>query len=39
MLDRIFERCVLAMGECPIWTYWDIVGKAPNPEKPCKKAA
>jgi hypothetical protein len=22
-----------------LWTYWDIVGKAPNPEKPCKKAA
>lgn len=39
MLDRIFERCVVAMVECPIWTYWDIVGKAPNPEKPCKKAA
>jgi hypothetical protein len=30
MLDRIFERCVAAMAECPTWTYWDIIGKAPK---------
>jgi hypothetical protein len=27
ILNRIFERCVVAMLECPIWTYWDIIGK------------
>ena len=38
MLDRIFERCVVAMVECPIWTYWDIVGRLlilKNLEKGC----
>jgi hypothetical protein len=25
ILNRIFERCVVAMLECPIWTYWDII--------------
>ena len=39
MLDRIFERCTVAMVECPIWTYWDIVGKAPKLRKSSLKAA
>jgi transposase-like protein len=39
MLDRIFERCVVAMAESPIWTYWDIIGKAPKPRKTRLKAA
>jgi transposase-like protein len=39
MLDRIFERCTFAMIECPIWTYWDIIGKAPKPRKQYLKAA
>jgi transposase-like protein len=39
MLDRIFERCTLAMVECPIWTYWDIIGKAPKPRTSGLKVA
>lgn len=39
MLDRIFERCVVAMVECSTWTYWDIVAKAPKPNKSRLKAA
>jgi transposase-like protein len=33
MLDRIFDRCVVAMAESPIWTYWDIIGKPPKGQK------
>jgi transposase-like protein len=33
MLDRIFERCITAMADCPKWTYWDIIGKAPHLKK------
>ncbi len=33
MLDRIFERCITAMADCPQWTYWDIIGKAPHLKK------
>ena len=39
MLDQIFERCLLAMIECPIWTYWDIIDKAPIHKKSPLKAA
>jgi transposase-like protein len=39
MLDRIFERCIVAMVECPIWTYWDIIGKTPNLKNLSQKAA
>ena len=33
MLDRIFERCITAMADCPPWTYWDIIGKATHLKK------
>jgi transposase-like protein len=39
MLDRIFERCVVAMVECPMWTYWDIIGKASKLKKSRLKVA
>jgi len=38
-VDQIFDRCVAAMVECPIWTYWDIIGKASIPKKLSPKAA
>ena len=38
MLDRIFERCTVAMVECPIYG-WDIIGKAPKPRKSSLKGA
>ena len=39
MLDQIFDRCIAAMVECPIWTYWDVIGKAPNPKNLSPKTA
>jgi len=33
MLERIFEHCIVAMTDCPQWTYWDIIGKSPKLKK------
>jgi transposase-like protein len=39
MLDQIFEHCIAAMVGCSIWTYWDVIGKTPNPKNASPKAA
>jgi len=31
--DLIFDRCVTAVAACPIWTYWDIIGRKPVRKK------
>ena len=27
--DLIFTSCIMAITACPIWTYWDIIGRRP----------
>jgi transposase-like protein len=39
MLDQIFERCIVAMAESSVWTYWDVIGKLPKLRKSYPKAA
>ena len=37
--DMIFDRCIQAVVTCPIWTYWDIIGKRPMHKKAELQAA
>ena len=32
--DLIFTSCITAVTDCPIWTYWDIIGRRPVRPKP-----